>query len=126
MKKPKKSINEIVKHKPSNGNKLERQLMGETKKLRQKAARAGNEIYKKKHKRKAKKKEKQILKELKILMENVKLTLHNILQYRGKWIDQLRLKKVKLEKMIERGNRIKDNVVFERGQIFFWMSGKGN
>ena len=39
-----------------------------------------------------------------------------------KWLDQLRCKKVKLEKVIERGNRIRDNANFERDQKGFFKS----
>ena len=47
-------------------------------------------------------KEKVILKELKTRVEM-------FIRYKEIWIDQLRYKKVKLEKMTERGRRIMDN-----------------
>ena len=79
-------------------------------------AREGNESYRKRRKGKATKKEKKISKELKIQMEKVKLTLQNIIQYKEKWINHLRHKKVKLKKMIEKGKRIKDDAAFKRDQ----------
>ena len=85
-------------------------------KLRQKIARAGNEVYRKKCKSEATKKEKQILKELKIQMGKVKLTLQNIIQYKQKLINHLWHKKVKLKKMAEKGKRIKDDTVVKRDQ----------
>ena len=36
------------------------------------------------------------------------------------WIDQLRYKKTKFEKMTERGKRIKDNAMFEKDQRNFY------
>ena len=40
--------------------------------------------------------------------------------YKEIWIDQLRYKKIKFDKMTERGKRIKDNAVFEKDQRNFY------
>ena len=82
-------------------------------------ARAGNELHKRKQKRKATEKEKKILKDLKQQLEESDTTSKNIRRYKEKWLDQLRYKKMKLEKMIERGNRVKDNANFEKDQKAF-------
>ena len=42
--KPKKSANERLKHKPSNGNRRQIKLEEEIKKLRKRIARAGNKV----------------------------------------------------------------------------------
>ena len=88
--------------------------------LRQSIARAGNELHRRKQKRKATDKEKKILKDSKHQMEESETTSMSIRRYKEKWVDQLRYKKVKLEKMIERGNRIKDNANFERDHKAFF------
>ena len=90
--------------------------------LRQSIARAGNELHRRKQKRKATDKEKRILKDLKHQMEESETTSKNIRRYKEKWVDQLRYKKVKLEKTIERGNRIKDNANFEKDQKAFFKT----
>ena len=48
-----------VKRKPTNRNRRERQLKAEMKELRQRIARANNELYRRRQKRKATKKEKK-------------------------------------------------------------------
>ena len=49
-----------------------------------------------------------------------KPTTKTLIRYKEIWIGQLRYKKVKLEKMIERGRRIMDNDIFENDQINFY------
>ena len=99
-----------------------RKLKQDMKRLIQVIARAGNELQKRKLKRKATAKEKKILKDLKHLMNESDATSTSIGRAREKWLDQLRCKKVKLEKMIERANRIRDNANFERDQRGFFKS----
>ena len=110
------------RQKPSNGNRRVRKIKREMKVLRQSIARAGNELYRRRQKRKATEKEKKILKDLKQQMEESDTTSKNIRRYNEKWLDQLRYKKMKLEKMIERGNRIKDNANFEKDQKAFFKT----
>ena len=107
------------RQKLSNGNRRVRKIKREMKVLRQCIARAGNELHRRKQKRKATEKEKKILKDLKQQMEESDTTSKNIRRYKEKWLDQLRYKKMKLEKMIERGNRIKDNANFEKTKKTF-------
>ena len=108
------------RQKPSNGNRRVRKMKREMKMLRRSIARAGNKLHRRKQKRKATNKENKILKDLKHQMEESETTSMNIRRYKEKWVDQLRYKRVKLEKMIERGNRIKDNVNFEKDQKTFF------
>ena len=110
------------RQKPSNGNRRVRKIKREMKVLQQSIARAGNELHRRKQKGKATEKEKKILKDLKQQMEESDTTTKNIRRYKEKWLDQLRYKKMKLEKMIERGNRIKDNANFEKDQKAFFKT----
>ena len=55
-------------------------------------------------------------------MEESDTTSKNIRRYKEKWLDQLQYKKMKLEKMIERGNRIKNNANFEKDQKAFFKT----
>ena len=119
---PQTAKSTIGRQKPGTGNRRVRKLKQEMKRLRQVIARAGNELQRRKLKRKATAKEKMILKDLKHLMNESDTTSTNIRRAKEKWLDQLRYKKVKLEKMIERGNRIRDNANFERDQKGFFKS----
>ena len=108
------------KKKPGNGNRRERKLKAEMKQLRQKIARISNEMHRRKEKRKATKREKRNLADLKKQMGGVTATNAALASYKEIWIDQLRYKKIKFEKMLERGKRIKDNAMFEKDQINFY------
>ena len=66
------------RQKPSNGNRRVRKIKREMKVLRQSIARAGNELHRRKQKRKATDKEKKILKDLKQQMEQSDTTSKNI------------------------------------------------
>ena len=94
-------------------------MKAKMKQLRQKIARVSNELHGRKQKRKATRKEKMILTELKTQVEGLKLTARTLIRYKEIWIDQLRYKKVKLEKMMERRGRIMDNDIFEKGERNF-------
>ena len=92
-----------VKQKPTNGNRRERKLKAQMKELRQRIARANNELYRRRQKRKATKKEKKLLKQLTSVMDGWEPTTSTIRMYKEQWIDKLRYKKIKLQKMSERG-----------------------
>ena len=68
------------KQNPSNGNRRERKLKAEMKKLRQQIARASNEIHvrRRTEKRKATTKEKKLLKQLQKLMNGVESTTRTL------------------------------------------------
>ena len=87
------------KKKPGNGNRRERKLKAEMKQLRQKIARISNEMHRRKEKRKATKREKRNLADLKKQMGGVTATNAALASYKEIWIDQLRYKKIKFEKM---------------------------
>ena len=47
-------------------------------------------------------------------------TTSTIRMYKEQWIDKLQYKRIKLQKMIERGKKIRDNATFERDQKSFF------
>ena len=108
------------KKRPGNGNRRERKLKAEMKQLRQKIARISNEMHRRKEKRKATKREKRNPADLKKQMGGVTATNAALASYKEIWIDQLRYKKIKFEKMLERGKRITDNAMFEKDQRNFY------
>ena len=109
-----------------NGNKRERKLEVEIKELRQLIARTSNEIYRRKQRRKGTPKDKKILKQLKKTMNETEPTTSVLMKHKELWIDEIRYKRVKLVKMIERGKRIMDNKIFERDQKNFFKKIEDN
>jgi hypothetical protein len=103
------------------GNRRERKLKADMRSLRKDIARAGNELHRRKQRRRATKKEKQILKELKTKMEK-ETTSQNLRAAKEVWLDKLRYKKVKLEKCVEKRWRKLDNLMFQRDQKNFFRT----
>ena len=112
-----KSKNKNCKKK---GNRREMEKLEKIKELRQKIAWASNEIHRRKTRRKATKKEKEIIKKLTELTEGEGLHNFIILKFKEKWLDELRYEKIKLEKMMERGQRIRDNNMFREEEALFY------
>ena len=102
--------------KAEGGNRREHKLKAEMKKLRQGIARAGNELHRQKQQRKATKKEKEILRALKTNMNGEEVTPNNLKMAKEQWLDKLRYKKIKLIKFIEKRNRKKDSIMFQKDQ----------
>ena len=100
--------------KAEGGNRRERKLKAEMKKLRQDIARAGNELHRRKQQRKATKKEKEILRELKTNMNGKEVTPNNLKMAKEQWLDKLRYKKIKLVKFIEKRNKKKITSCFRK------------
>ena len=92
------------------------------KRLRQDIARAGNELHRRKQQRKATKKEKEIIKHLRTSMNGQEVTPKNLRVVKEQWLDKLRYKKVKLEKWVEKRNRKKDNIMFQKDQKNFFRA----
>ena len=92
------------------------------KRLRQDIARAGNELHRWKQQRKATKKEKEIIKHLQTSMNGQEITPKNLRVVKEQWLDKLRYKKVKLEKWVEKPNRKKDNIMFQKDQKNFFRT----
>ena len=61
------------------------------------------------------------MKEIGTKINGKEATSKNLRIVKEQWLDTLYYKKVKLEKYIEKHNRDKHNIMFQRGQIgFFW------
>ena len=92
--------------------------------LRQYIARMANEIHQRKIWRKATNKEKKILENLKRKANSDLSSLRELLASKEKWLDELRSKKVKLEKIVARDKRIKNNNMFVRNEGIFYRQTK--
>ena len=64
-------------------------------------------------------KEKKLVNELKKLICEVHPMTKMLKEYKDSWIDKLRYKKIKLQKLIEKDKRIMDNANFERPEELF-------
>ena len=74
--------------------------------------------------RKATNKEKKILENLKRIANSDLSSLRELLAAKEKWLDELRSKKVKLEKIVARDKRIKNNNMFVRNEGTFYRQTK--
>ena len=90
-------------------NRRVQKLHSKMKMLRQYIARAANEIHRRNIWRKATNKEKKILENPKRRANSDLSSLRELLAAKEKWLDELRSKKVKLEKIVARDKRIKNN-----------------
>ena len=117
-----KERNENRARKAEGGNRQEHKLRTEIKRLRQDIARAGNELHQRKQQRKATKKEKEIIKHLLTSMNRQEVTQKNLRVVKEQWLDKLRYKKVKLEKWVEKRNRKKHNIMFQKDQKNFFRT----
>ena len=107
------------------GNRRERKLKKEIKELRQIVAKTSNVLYRRRQRRKATKKEKEIIKELRVMIEK-DTTNYNLRNAREQWLDKLRYKKIKLAKCEEKPRRKQDNIMFQQDQKgFFRMLEEG-
>lgn len=120
--KPKERNENNRPKKAEGGNRRERKLKAEMKELRQCVAKTGNELHRRKQHRKSTKREKKILKELAEKINGNETTSKNLRIFREQWLDKLRYKKIKLEKFIEKRNRKKDNIMFQRDQKGFFRT----
>ena len=107
------------KQKPKEGNRRERKLKLEMKELRQGITRISNELHQRKVRRKASNKEKAILGNLKAKLNDVQLNSQKLRMVKEEGIDKLRYKKVKMQKYIEKRNKIQDNIMYQRDQRSF-------
>ena len=105
-------------------NRRVQKLKGKMKMLRQYIARTANEIHWRKIWRKAINKEKKMLENLKGRANSDLSSLRELLAAKEKWLDELRSKKVKLEKIVARDKRIKNNNMFVRNEGSFYRQTK--
>ena len=97
--------------------------MKEIREFRQIVAKSSNELYRRRQWRKTTKKEKEIIKELRVLIEK-DTTNYNLTNAREQWLDKLRYKKMKLAKCEEKRRRKQDNM-FHRDQKGFFGTFEG-
>ena len=108
------------KQKQKKGNRRKRKLKLEMKELRQGITRISNELHWRKVRRKASNKKKAILGNLKAKLNDVQLNSQKLRKVKEEWIDKLGYKKVKMQKYIEKRNRIQDNIMYQRDQRIFF------
>ena len=92
--------------------------------LRQCIARTANEIHRRKIWRKATNKGKKMLENLKRMTNSDLSSLGELLAAKEKWLDELRSKKVKLDKMVARDKRTKNRNMFVRNEGSFYRQTK--
>ena len=96
--------------------KMKRQI----KELRKLVARVGNEIYRRKHWRKATHKEKRIIEELKKKANSNLNTVQDVRIAKEIWLDKLRGKIAKMERYKERDKAMKSNNIFQKDEGNFY------
>ena len=82
-----KEKNQRRAKKAEGGNRRERKLKAEMKRLRQDIARAGNELHRRKQRRKATKREKEIINQLRASMDGKEVTSGNLRAAKEQWLD---------------------------------------
>ena len=93
------------------GNRRECKLKKEIKELRQIVAKISNELYRRRQQREVTKKEKEIIKELRVLVVK-DTTNYSLRNAREQWLDRLRYRKIKLAKCEEKRRRKQDSIMF--------------
>ena len=83
------------------GNRREQKLKKEIKELHKIVAKTSNKLYSRRQWRKATKVEKEIIKELRVMIEK-HATNYDLGNAREQWLDKLRYKKIKLAKCQEK------------------------
>ena len=98
------------------------------KECRQKVARVSNEIHRKPSKRKLTAKERYALRTLRRQSKSKLENEYQLRMTKEKWLDQMRSKRVKLEKMIQKNQRLRENKMFEKseGRFYRMLGGRGN
>ena len=108
------------KNLPSGGNRKQRKKKDKILKLRQLIAKAGNEIFRRKCRRKATKREKEIIEELGKLCSGVQMNVSVLLRMKEPWLEELRYEKCKLEKDIQNTKKRKNKALFETNESKFY------
>ena len=109
------------------GDRRERKLKKlkkEIKELCQIVTKTSNELYRGRQLRKATEIEKEIIKELGVLIDK-DTTIYNLKNVRDQRLDKLRYKKIKLAICEEERRRKQDNIMFQRDQKEFFRTLEG-
>ena len=96
-------------------NRQEQKLKKEVKKLHQIVEKTNNKLYRRRQWRKATKKEKEIIMELRVLIEK-DTTNYYLRNAREHWLGKLRYRNIKLAKCEERQRRKQDRIMFQLDQ----------
>ena len=104
------------KKKNPSGTRKEREKTELIKETRQKIARIANELHRRKIRRKATHKEKRILKEMKLMFEDGRITNNKLKEKKEELLDLLRTQKIILEGMKRRTKRIRNNILYCENQ----------
>ena len=106
------------------GDRRERKLKKEIKELCQIVTKTSNELYRGRQLRKATEIEKEIIKELGVLIDK-DTTIYNLKNVSDQRLDKLRYKKIKLAICEEERRRKQDNIMFQRDQKEFFRTLEG-
>ena len=106
------------------GDRRERKLKKEIKELCQIVTKTSNELSRGRQLRKATEIEKEIIKELGVLIDK-DTTIYNLKNVRDQRLDKLRYKKIKLAICEEERRRKQDNIMFQRDQKEFFRTLEG-
>jgi len=101
-------------------DRRERKKRDRIKELRQWIARISNELNRRKGNKSASKKEKMILLELRKMMKVNRLTKDELLRKKEAMLDEMRYQQATLRKMLEKGQKIKDNKTFSTKESLFY------
>ena len=115
-------FNEKKKKKKDEGdeNRRIRKLKKQVKESRQMLGWLTNEIYRRRMMRKGTKKEKEILAMLRHKTRNQLISNNEVLKEKELWLEELRYKKLKLEKTRTRDAKIKNNRMFNEDEAMFY------
>ena len=115
-----KQTNKEGKGKAAGGNRRERKRREKMKRLRQLIAKAGNEIHRKRMRRKATRKEKKNLEELKQESCRINGNVDDLVSLKELWLEDLRYQKVCLKTLQTKEKRRRNNGKFmkDEGQFY--------
>jgi len=106
-------------------NRMMKKLRRQLKESRQRVAMISNEIHRRKGHRKITEKETENLRFLKIQARSKLQTHASLTSTKEKWLDQMRSRKVRLNKMVQKDTRVRNNAMFERNEGKFYQCAKG-
>ena len=123
----KKSLNEKVSaNQPPKENRRIVKCRKQLKELRQKVYRVSNEVHRRKVSRKQTVRERNIMKKLRKQAGSQLENEHQLRMIKEKWLDQMRAKKVKLQKVTQKEKKIRNNRLFEKKEGKFYQKAGGS
>ena len=125
----------LGKEKKAKENRRVRKMKKQIKELRQLVARARNDIYRRKHQKKARREEKRIMEQLKRKVNNNLNKSEDLMTAKKIWLDKLREKIVKMErhniiasskKMKETSTRKKERYQHTKDNYQQWINSRNS